>query len=167
MRLLEPAAALALALAACGVSAQLAADNPDWQEAPVPPPPAFSPHKLIALDASPSSTLSFGIDPATLAIAKEGVVRYVVVASSRSGAVNAMYEGIRCATGEVKVYARFNPGSGWNAVSDPAWKSLYAPSPSRHSLSIARGGVCKGNAPNQSVEHILRDLRASPDRKFE
>ncbi len=167
MRLLETAAALALALTACGVSAQLAADHPDWKEGQVPPPPAFSPNKLIAFDAAASSALSFGIDPATLAIGKEGVVRYVVVASSRSGAMNAMYEGIRCATGEVKVYARFNADSGWHAVSDPDWKSLYAPSPSRHSLGIARAGVCKGNAPNQSVEHILRDLRATPARKFE
>ena len=38
------------------------------------------------------------------------MVRYVVVATSDSGAVNAIYEGIRCDTGRFKVYARHNGG---------------------------------------------------------
>ncbi len=146
---------------------KLAADNPDWKETNVPPPPAFNAAKLIAVEVSANSALSFGVDPATLVIAPDGVVRYVVVASSRSGAVNAMYEGVRCATGDYRVYARYNTSGGWSPVADTDWRSMYAPSPSRYTLAIAKSGVCKGNAPNLSTEHIVRDLRAGPDRKFD
>ena len=52
-------------------------------------------------------------------------MRYVVVATSTSGAVNAIYEGIRCNTGEVKVYARHNPDSGWKPARAAEWRPLH------------------------------------------
>jgi hypothetical protein len=159
--------ACAIAMVAGSAFAQLGAVDPDWKESQVPPPPAFDAGKLVPLEVAASSALSFGIDPATLSLTKEGIVRYVVVASSRTGALNAMYEGIRCSTSEYKVYARYNPGSGWNAVTEPTWQSLYSASPSRHTLNIARAGVCRGNAPNLTVEQIVRDLRTPPDKKFD
>ena len=51
-------------------------------------------------------TIKFGIDPDSLTISKDGIVRYVVVAAAESGSRTAMFEGIWCRTGEVKVYAR-------------------------------------------------------------
>jgi CNP1-like family len=167
MRRRKPTVAAGLVAIAFAAQAQLAADQPDWKEREVPPAPAFSQTGLIPLESPADSGLKFGIDPKTVVVAPEGVVRYVVVATSRSGAVNAMYEGVRCATSEFRVYARFNPGGGWAPVTSTDWKSMYAPAPSRHTLAIARAGVCKGNAPNLSVEHIVRDLRAPPDKRFD
>lgn len=167
MSLCRAGLAYAMLIVAGSAFAQLGAEDPDWKESQVPPPPAFNAEKLLPVDVGAATALSFGIDPATLSVTKDGIVRYVVVASSRTGAFNAMYEGIRCATGEYKVYARYNTGSGWNAVSAPTWQSLYAASPSRHTLRIARAGICRGNAPNYSVEQIVRDLRTLPDKKFE
>lgn len=157
-----------LALAATVASAQLfTPDNPDWKESDVPPPPAFDSAKLIPVEVSQSSGLSFGVDPATIKITPEGIVRYVVVASSRSGAINAMYEGVRCATGNVRVYARYNRDSGWSPAANSTWQSLFASQATRYSLMIARAGICRGNAPNLSVEQTVRDLRTTPDRRFE
>lgn len=166
MSLCRAGLACALVLAAGSTWAQLTED-PDWKESPVPPPPAFNVSKLVPVDVGAASALSFGIDPATVTLTKEGVVRYVVVASSRTGATNAMYEGVRCASGEYKTYARHNASGGWNMVSQPTWQSLYAPSPSRHTLLVARGGLCRGNAPNDNVDQMMRDLRSSPDQKYE
>lgn len=167
MSLCRAGLAFAMVIVAGSAFAQLATEDPDWKESQVPPPPAFNAAKLVTVDVGAASALTFGIDPATLSVTKEGIVRYVVVASSRTGALNAMYEGIRCASAEYKVYARYNAGSGWNAVSEPTWQSLYATTPSRHTLRIARAGICRGNAPNLSVEQIVRDLRTPPDKKFE
>lgn len=166
MSLFRASLACAVAVAASSAFAQLT-DDPDWKESPVPPPPAFNVSKLVPVDVGAASALAFGIDPATVTLTKEGVVRYVVVASSRTGATNAMYEGVRCASGEYKTYARHNASGGWNLVSNPAWQSLYAPAPSRHTLMVARGGICRGNAPNDNVEQMMRDLRTSPDQKYE
>jgi hypothetical protein len=157
--------AAVLVLVAGQVTAQLAPADPDWKEleAPRPPPPQTA--NLIPVEI-PGTTLRYGIDPASVALGADGVVRYVVIASSNTGAVNALYEGIRCSTGEVRTYARHNPDSGWSPVSDLGWKPLHESRPSRHSLTIARNGACLGHSANTSVTQILRDLRSPVDRRF-
>lgn len=161
MRRLERMAVVLLACVACSAFAQLAAEDPDWKETQAPPAPAFSTRKLVPLDMGSNQALKFGVDPATLSLSKDGVVRYVVVASSASGATNAMYEGIRCATGEFKTYARATTAGTWNTVEDPQWLSLYANIPSRHALALAEQGVCNGRAPANSVEAIIRQLTST------
>lgn len=159
-------AAAVLAICTGAAWGQLAPLDPDWREAEAPPPPALRTTGLIELDM-PRSTLRFGVDPASISLGTDGVVRYVVVAQSDSGAVNAMYEGIHCRTSQVKVYARHNPGSGWVSTRDAAWAPMnIGISPTRHSLLIARNGACLGNSPNQSTERIVRDLRAPADRRL-
>ena len=147
---------MALALCPLAAMAQPAASDPDWKESAAPPPPAFSQSRLVPFEVSASSSLRFGVDPATLVITPDGIVRYVVVASSQSGAINAFYEGLRCATREVKTYARFVPGSGWKQLQDVEWKPLI----NGHSFQLARQGICiGGNAPEVSVDRIVRTLQ--------
>jgi len=105
-----------------GALAQLVELDPDWKEVDVPPPPAFNRDKLVPIDMPPHITLKLGVDPATLSISSDSVVRYVMVATSSSGTINAMYEGIRCMTGEVKVYARFSSSGQWRSVDNPQWR---------------------------------------------
>jgi hypothetical protein len=90
-----------------------------------------------------------------------------VVATSATGTVNAMYEGIRCDEAQVKLYARHSPASGWVAPRNSDWQPLHATPNSRHSLFIARNGVCLGHAPNGNAAQIVQDLRAPVDRRFE
>jgi hypothetical protein len=149
----------ALLLGAGSTGAQWLADPNDWKEADTPPPPAFELKRLVRFEGPAYSSLQFAIDPATLNIGKDGVVRYVVVISSPSGTVNAMYEGIRCVTGEFKTYARHNPDSGWNKVQNAEWRSVFATSPSQHALRLAKQGVCTNAAPASSVEAIVRELK--------
>jgi hypothetical protein len=149
-----------------GTLAQLPADNPDWKETEVPAPPAFDAKRVIVLEGSRASALTMGIDPATVAITPDGIVRYVMVASNTSGAMNVMYEGIRCTTAQYRVYARYREGSGWVPVRNSEWVSLYAPMPSKHPLSLARSGVCTGRAPNSSVAEIVRALKSPSSPGF-
>ena len=139
--------------------AQLVAADPDWKESAPPPPPKFDTSRLIGFDVNVNSSMRWGVDPASLAITPDGIVRYVVVAQSPSGVMNAMYEGIRCATGEYKTYARFNRDSGWSAVGAPNWKSMAEIQPSRHALALAKQGVCTGSAPAASTGDMVRRLK--------
>ena len=141
-------------------------DGPEWNEVEAPPPPPLRTTGLVPIDVA-GTTLRFGVDPASISVGQDGVVRYVVVASSSSGAVNGIYEGIRCGTGQVKVYARHNPGSGWVPAKGSEWQDVYKTANSRYSLAIARGGACQEHAPNVSPAQIVRDLKAPVDRRFE
>ncbi len=152
--------ALGLAAWALGAQAQGLVDNPDWKETEVPAPPAFSTDHLMAVDMPPYVSLKFGVDPATLAITPDGIVRYVMVATHASGSVNAIYEGIRCATGEVKTYARANAGGVWSVAKEPAWRDFSDNLPSKHAIAFARQGACDGRAAAAStVADILKNLK--------
>ena len=154
-----------LAGAAAGALAQ-AVDTPEWKEQDAPPPPPLRTTGLIPLEV-PGSSLRFGVDPASVAVGKDGVVRYVVVAQSSTGAVNGIYEGVNCSGGSVRVYARHNPDSGWVSAGATLWTPLQETPNSRYSLQVARTGACMGHAPNGNAAQIVRDLKSGVDRRFE
>lgn len=151
-----------LAAAACFVGAASAAplfgsDTP-WKEGDVPPPPAFSLDHLIDIPGRPSSSLKTGIDPATLSIGADGVVRYVVAARNDTAA-NIFYEGIRCSSAEYRAYARHSQDGGWHVQPDSSWQPLSSNLVPPHAATLARGGVCAGASANTSPAQIARDLR--------
>ena len=137
-------------------------DNLDWVEGPVPQPPAFSVDHQIAIDMPPHLTVKVGVDPATISVGTDGVVRYVVIMTNGNGNTNALYEGIRCVSDEVKSYARLNSAGQWSAVSSPIWKGLGDNMPSRHALAIARQGACQARLAT-SPQEIIAALK-SPTR---
>jgi hypothetical protein len=148
-----------------GALAQLAPVDPDWRETEVPPPPALKVQGLVPLEM-PGTALRFGVQADSMSIGADRIVRYVVVATSSTGAVNAMYEGLRCSSGDFKVYARHNPDSGWVATKDFQWRSLHEQPVSRHSLIIARTGACIGHGTNTSAQRIIADLKAPAHTRF-
>ena len=142
-------------------SAQVFADPADWKESDVPPPPAYDMSKLLSFEVTRSSPLVYGVDPASFSISNaDGIVRYVVVATSAAGAKNVIYEGFRCATGEVRTYARAKPDGTWVPVANSEWKSAFDISLPRHSLRFAKAAACQNAAPVKSVAELVRRLKS-------
>lgn len=159
--------ALALAGALFGAHAQLIPDVlSEWKETEAPRPPPLRTQGLIPVEVR-GTTMKIAVDPASITIGADQVVRYVVVATGSGGAVNGMYEGIRCNTAQVKIYARHNPDSGWVPTREAEWQDLHQSAGSRHSLAIARSGACMEHSPNRSPSQIAQDLRAPADRRFQ
>lgn len=140
--------------------AQILTDPADWKETDVPPPPAYDMSKLLTFEVTRGSPLVYGVDPASFSISKtDGIVRYVVVATSAAGAKNVLYEGLRCATGEVRTYARAKPDGSWVPVANSEWKSAFDISLPRHSLRFAKLAACQNAAPVSSVAELVRRLK--------
>lgn len=156
----------ALALASAGAAAQLVPVDPDWKEIDAPRPPALRTEGLVMLEVR-GSALRFGVDPESISIGPDRIVRYVLVARGDSGVVNAFYEGIRCNSGDVKVYARHDADKGWIPAPGAEWVGLQEGRHARTSMQMARGGACVGNAPNGSPRQIVKDLRSGPEHRFE
>jgi len=151
---------LGLMLVASSASGQLFNVDPQWSESEVPAPPAFSKDKLIPINMPNYISVRLGVDPGTVAITPDGVVRYVVVAVSESGSAHAMYEGIRCASGEVKTYAHFSSNGPWTSAQNPQWQDLNGNLPSKHALALAKQGVCEGrSASSKSAYGIVQMLK--------
>lgn len=155
-----PAIFLVLTFSVAGPAwAQNLTDNPDWKESEVPSPPAFDVGKLVTFEVSRGSSLVYGVDPASVSISRtDSLVRYVMVATSPSGARNVMYEGLRCATGEVKTYARYFEGH-WQPVANAQWRSVFDGASSLYALRFARAGACDGSAPQSTVREIVDRLK--------
>ena len=154
--------------AASHAMAQVFVEDPDWKEMDVPSAPSFNKDKLIPVEMPSYVSLRFGVDPATLTLTHDGVIRYVMVAqsngsSSGGGTLSAMYEGIRCAAGEFKTYARFSASGQWAPVSNPQWRPLNDNNTSKHALALARQGACDGrSAMARSVQAIVSALKNPP-----
>lgn len=157
-------AVLTVGLGACLASAALAQyaddDAADWKEDAVPPPPAYGTSGLVDIDMPRSSSVRMGVDPKTITInQKTGIVRYVVVARGPS-AVNASYEGIRCSTGEYRVYARQVQGGEWSMSEEQGWRPLRNQGGImvQYPLRLAQGGICLGKGIRNSVDEMVRAL---------
>lgn len=140
--------------------AQFAPEEPDWKESDTPAPPPFDIGKLVQFEVSSTSSLVYGVDPASIRISqRDGLVRYVIVARSSSGASNVMYEALRCSTAQVKTYARYSANGGWRSLDNPEWTSLYANMPSRHALAFAKAGGCDNTVVPDSVNVLVKRLK--------
>ncbi len=132
--------------------------DPDWKEAAAPPPPALNTSGLLPVDMR-GSVLRWGVDPASISVGTDGVVRYVVVAQSDSGTVNAIYEGLRCNTAESTVYARHSGGQ-WAPAPDREWKAH----PRQRGTAAHPGDRARRRLPGPGPERLAGADRARPGR---
>lgn len=135
-------------------------DNLDWMEEAVGTPPSFSSDRVIPIAMPPYVSIQVGVDPQTIVVGTDGVVRYVMVMRNATGSINAVYEGIRCVTDEVKTYARLSAAGAWLPLANPAWKAVNDNMPSRHAYAFARQGGCQ-NRLATSRQEIVEVLKAS------
>lgn len=71
--------------------------------------------------ASPNKYL---VAPQTISVAPDGVVRYVAAVKTPSGVINISFEGIRCATKEVRLYAFGRPDGNWGKSRNERWAAV-------------------------------------------
>ena len=133
-------------------------ENPDWAEGQVPPPPAFSTAHVLPLEMPPHISVKVGVDADSIQVGDDGVVRYVIVMRNTSGSTNAVYEGLRCISDEVRTYARLGSSGQWSLIQNPVWKSVNDNMPSHHALAFARQGGCQDRLAT-SPQEIIRSLK--------
>ena len=117
-------------------------------------PPAYpQPAQLVQVRLPDADGFRFYIDRSTLAVGKDGVVRYVLVARSPEGAQNVTFEGLRCDSAENRVLAVGQPDRTW-AVAHSGWRPISAP---RH-LALYRDFFCPQGETVRSSADAVRVL---------
>jgi hypothetical protein len=162
MRFLKFSLALLCVAAASALQAQPFFNNdlPEPEEGLKLPaaPYAAKADKLIRFDVpaanASASTLVYFLDADHLSLgSKDRVVRYVLIAR-RVGADaggNISYEGIRCSTGERRVYAFLKPDGQWSLATGASndWSPLRTGQAAAHQLALAKDILCDVRAPLQ------------------
>jgi hypothetical protein len=100
-----------------------------WQEeaGEIPPLPKASAMQELPIDGLGDDFVVL-LDPKSLSVGQDQVVRYWLMLRSRLGAVNLHYEGINCSTAQYKAYAYGSSAepSGFRRVQEPKWASVQA-----------------------------------------
>jgi hypothetical protein len=97
--------------------------EPWKEESPVHLPPWPQDASLVEFRASdPAASLRYYIDTKSLSVDAQKIVRYTVVAETKTGARNVSYEGIRCTPkGEHRLYA-YGVAGKFQTVPDTPWR---------------------------------------------
>lgn len=121
--------------------------------------PALPGQELLEFKVSAGTTFRFFIDPKSVAITPEGIVRYTLVARSPSGVDNVSYEGMRCGeTGMVRVYGFARDGR-WSANPTAEWKEIVPRTVQRWHSELRSRYFCPNRAVIVSVDEGLDALR--------
>jgi hypothetical protein len=133
-----------------------------WSELQAKIPPYPKDPELIQFDAGSATAHRFFIDPGSLSIGEDGVVRYIMVIRTGGGASNVTFEGMRCETREQKTYAIGHHDGTWSRARDPQWRRIEYREVNRHHGVLYREFFCRGKFAARSVNDIVSALRYPP-----
>jgi hypothetical protein len=156
------------ALSACS-SAPL---QSDWERAHLsetaseeaaPPPRYPRAGDLVPVDVPAPAGVRFFVDPTTLRVGSDHVVRYVLVGRSTGGIDNVTFEGLRCAPREFRVYALGRSDRTWGGSPGP-WQTRRAADVSAARRALADEYFCADGFPvrdaSEAVAALHRPVRA-------
>jgi hypothetical protein len=106
------------------------------------------------------------VDPASVSVGDDRIVRYTVILKSRSGAANVIYEAIRCTTGQYRRYA-FGGQDGFRLSANSRWQYIRgeAGGSDRYLELLSKYFICPAPPPGRSAI-VLRRLRTRHSNDF-
>lgn len=110
----------------------------------------------------PLTANRFFIDPATLEVDPEGVVRYVLVVKSAGGAVNITFEGIRCDTTEYRVYGIGHSDGSWVRPRASVWRPIENKPVNRHHAALSAEYFCANGIIRNPAEGVAAIKKGRP-----
>jgi CNP1-like family protein len=155
-----------LALAGTTVYGQI---KSDWERAneerlkqsqeQMVPPPGLDKARLVEVKSTLAADTDFRffVDPDSVSVGEDRIVRYVLVARSPSGSESVTFEGIRC-PGEYRVYAVGRPDGTW-AGRPSEWRTIVR-DPRVSQAMLARQYFCPGRSAILSGAEGQKAVRA-------
>lgn len=137
-------------------------EDPDaekWVEEAAEPPAFPQDASLREFYVSELTTNKFYIDASTLSVGKDGVVRYVLVVRTSGGATNITFEGIRCSSRELRIYASGRRDGTWAKARLSDWRPIENKPANRHHAELSRNLFCPNGTPMRSAEEGREALR--------
>jgi len=132
-------------------------ENKPWDEQKTLLPSYPKEGNLAPIYVSPAIPFAFFVDRDSVSVGPDGVVRYTLLARSFSAAVNVSHEGIRCQTGEYKVYAFGRSDGIWAQARNPQWLPIKRVQANQQA-ALADDFFCPVRGRLQTREDALRAL---------
>lgn len=130
-----------------------------WSEMEVQLPAFPVKGDLVAFKVGSATETLFQIDSRSLSVGSDDVIRYTVVVTSSEGAQSISYEGMRCLTGERRLYAFGHSDNTWSKARSNQWTRITG-SLNNYHVELFVDYFCSISAPSiRSAEDALRSLR--------
>ena len=142
-------------------------DRPDfdeeapWVELQATLPPYPKEENLLPFYVSAATDNRFFVDGTSINVGADGVVRYVLVVRSATGASNVSFEGIRCATREKKVYAFGRADGTWVKARVSTWEPISYQDRNRQHHVLHQDFFCPDKLPVASSEAAVAALKGA------
>lgn len=99
-------------------------------------------------------TFVIELDSISIPPGEEKEIRYALKASSKEGAINISYEGIRCANRQKILYAIGREDGQWTRVSEPKWSAIAKTRANQQQTILANEYFCDGKDLSGSLQSI-------------
>ncbi|MFZ5482781.1 MAG: CNP1-like family protein [Pseudomonadota bacterium] len=132
--------------------------EPIWTEAATALPALPKPSDLVEFTVGGGRSHRYYLDPAAISVGADGVVRYTLVMRTAGGAENTHYEGLRCATGERKIYAFAGRDGIWSPNRAAAWARIDARGDHSYHKELFFHYLCTVDGAGNELATIRRAL---------
>lgn len=133
-------------------------DKP-WVELSAQLPPYPKAENLVEFNVSSATRNRHLIDTASISVGEDKVVRYTVVIEAAGGARNVSFEGLRCATGERRLYAYGQPDGTWSKARNAQWEGIRFRSLLSYHKALYEDHFCPDAINVRSPGEAVRNLR--------
>lgn len=123
-----------------------------WEEIEVRLPPAPKQQDLIGFFVSSATENRFFVDPASVSVGGDGVVRYTLVVLSGAGVRNISFEGMRCDTRERRLYAFGRSDGAWSKSRNNQWERVKEAGSNRQHAALFQEYFCPGGVIVRNAE---------------
>jgi hypothetical protein len=133
------------------------ADKP-WVEiaAQLPPPPKTE--NLVEFNVSSAARNRHFIDTASISVGGDKVIRYTVVIETTGGAKNVSFEGMRCESGERRLYAYGHPDGTWSKARTSSWEGIKFRSLLSYHKALYEYHFCPDGINVRDAKEAVRNL---------
>jgi hypothetical protein len=134
------------------------ADKP-WVELSAQLPPYPKADNLVEFNVSSATQHRHFIDTTSISVGEDKVVRYTVVIEAAGGAKNVSFEGIRCETGERRLYAYGHPDGTWSKARRAGWEGIKFRSLLSYHKALYEDHFCPGGINVRDAREATQNLR--------
>jgi len=135
-------------------------DEKGWEEIETQLPAFPQAENLIPFFVSAATDNKFMVDANSISVAADGVVRYTLLIVSSSGAQNVSYEGVRCASGERRLYAFGRSDKTWSKARANQWLRIQDSTLNRHHAALYAEYFCPNGAIVRDPDEARMALRS-------
>ena len=133
-------------------------DKP-WVEVAAQLPPYPKPENLIPFNVSSATRNRHFVDAASISVGADNVVRYTVVVEAAGGAKNVSFEGLRCESGERRLYAYGHPDGTWSKARNAGWENIKFRSLLSYQKALFEDHFCRDGIRVRDGKEAVQNLR--------